>query len=115
MNSPKGILWKTARVCAAGALLTSIIFSCWMAIEGYTASQVTGAAAAQGDLGFFMFLLVVSPVILGLTALSWWIDRLAMRALCTVESSSRLVLALCIFSILALAWNWFYLKFLWNR
>lgn len=115
MKSAKARAWKMVSVCAAGMLVLAVTFSSLMAMHAYRTSHETGAGAAQGNLGFFMILLTASPAILGVTALAWWIDRAALRARLAIRSSSPLVVALCVLSILALGWNWFYLEVLWGR
>jgi hypothetical protein len=105
--------WLASSSRIGAGLLGGVIAFCgWMAFVAYRGSREVGAGAAQGDLGFFMVLLVVSPVVLLLTAFSWWlVSRQAVR---TVRVGSTLANWLGATSLLALGWNWLYLFLFWK-
>ena len=107
----------------AGLVVRSIIvalLSCClilltvMAIHAFNASKNSGAAAAQGDLGFFLILVVVSPLVVVLTTLSVWFYTLVRPRTGRPRSDLRLTVMLCFLNFLALAWNWVYLLFFWR-
>lgn len=85
-----------------------------MAMEAYLGSQEVGAGAAQGDLGFFMLLTIVSPIIVLSTAFLWWLAGRAAKATKVTEKQSALVRSLTVTNVLALGWNWFYLYAFWK-
>lgn len=105
--------WRTtARFAGIGTLCTLVAFSGMLAVHAFRSSQEVGAGAAQGDLGFFMVLMVVSPVVLLLTAASWWLGRRGAEG--KSNSTTRWANLLGAASVLGLFWNWVYLFAVWR-
>ena len=105
--------WSTiARFAGIGTLCTLVAFSAALASHAYRSSQEVGAGAAQGDLGFFMILMVVSPVVLLLTGASWWLGRRGAEG--ERNSTTRWANLLGAASLLGLCWNWVYLFAVWR-
>ena len=104
-------LSKIARFVGIGILCALVAFCAFLANHAYQASRELGAGAAQGDLGFFMVLMVVSPVVLVLTAASWWLGRRSAEGERNTTSGWANLLAAG--SLLRLCWNWFYLFAFW--
>lgn len=105
-------LSKIARFVGIGILCALVAFCAFLANDAYQASREVGAGAAQGDLGFFMVLMVVSPVVLVLTAASWWLGRRSTEG--ERNTTSGWVNLLAAGSLLGLCWNWFYLFAFWR-
>lgn len=103
---------KTARFVGIGSLCALVAFSAFLASHAYQASRETGAGAAQGDLGFFMVLMVVTPGVLLLTGASWWLGRRRGEGARTTTLGWANLLAAG--SVLALCWNWVYLFVFWR-
>jgi hypothetical protein len=102
------------RVLARAAAVICLCVSVVMAMIAYNGSKETGGGAAQGDLGFFMILAPITAVVVGVTLLAVWIDRSSARH---AKSSNRSLLSVLWISAAAwcvLAWNWFYLWFIWR-
>lgn len=105
--------WSTtARFTGIGTLCMLVAFSAVLASHAYGSSKEVGAGAAQGELGFFMVLMVASPVVLLLTGASWWLGRRGAEA--ERNSTMRLANLLGTASMLGLCWNWVYLLAVWR-
>ena len=102
---------RTARHVGIGTLCALVAFSAFLASHAYQASQEVGAGAAQGDLGFFMVLSVVSPVVLLLTVAAWWLAR--RRGDGVENAPSRWANVLAASNVLVLCWNWVFLFAFW--
>ena len=102
------------RVVIALGLLGCLYGNLMLAWTGFEASTATGAGAAQGDLGRYMLLKLVTP-----WALAFFICALALELALfrAVPIQNRLVgpiALLAYFGIVGLGWNWFYLHYLWR-
>jgi hypothetical protein len=91
-----------------------LAFCLYLAFEAYEGSKEVGASAAQGDLGFYMVLQVITPLVLLVVGLLWWIARLSGRRLVSVERPSSLAAWLALAIVLVTGWNWFFLFALWK-
>jgi heme/copper-type cytochrome/quinol oxidase subunit 3 len=103
---------KIARFVGIVTLCALVAFSVFLASHAYQASREVGAGAAQGDLGFFMVLMVVSPVVLLLSGASWWLGRRSTEGERNTTSSWANLLVAGI--LLGLCWSWFYLFAFWR-
>jgi hypothetical protein len=103
-----------ARLFALVLLGGSILFCIALAWSAHEGSQEVGGGAAQGDLGLFMILIVISPVMLGVTALSWGLEAFALARPVWRWSPPTPVNWLAVGSVLALTWNWLYLMFFYR-
>ena len=102
------------RVSIRVALGLSAALQLFLARVAYLGSRDTGGAAAQGDLGFYMELSVLTvPVLLGTVAL-WWIDRHFVSTTRAARASSKFAGALAAVGVLTLGWNWLYLLNFWK-
>jgi hypothetical protein len=91
-----------------------VLFTGYLAFGALENSSLTAAAAAQGDLGFYMVLRVTTPVVLLLIAAAFAAGVFARR---TDRLSSALVspvALLAYISVLGVAWNWVYLYYFWR-
>ena len=91
-----------------------LAFCIYLAVGAYLGSKEVGAGAAQGDLGFFLLLLVVTPVIVSLASLLWWVERLVTRQSPPGPARFSIVGYLSLASVAVIAWNWFFLLVLWR-
>ena len=103
---------KVARFVGISTLCALIALAAWLASHAYHASREVGAGAAQGDLGFFMVLMVVSPVVVLLTCASWWLGRRSGER--DSNTTLRWANLLAAGSVLGLCWNWIYLFAFWR-
>jgi hypothetical protein len=85
--------------------LGCLILCAYLAVGELKASHEVGAGAAQGDLGIFMVLTVITPTILFALLVSVLLRRV------TLEKIRGLFVSICILALLALAWNWLFLYF----
>ena len=99
---------------ATTALVACLALSAVLAWSALTGSQEKGAGAAQGNLGFYLVLRLITPAVVALVAfallIEWWAERRTPRS----HSWSRTNRALGVGCALAIAWNWFYLLVEWR-
>jgi len=90
------------------------LFTICMAYSAYESSNQTGAGAAQGNLGFYIVLGLVTPIVLGRTAVAFATGLAARREgpIGTALVGPVAIAAYC--SVLGVAWNWIYLFTFWR-
>jgi hypothetical protein len=99
---------RVIRLLATSAAALCLGVAVLLAVVAYRGSKETGGGAAQGDLGFFMILMPMTASIVGVTLLSLWGERrFAAR-----RKSPALWLSVATWC--ALAWDWFFLWFVWR-
>ncbi len=110
--NPRVAHFVRAFICVALGL--SAALQLFLARVAYLGSRDTGGGAAQGDLGFYMELSVLTvPVLLGTAAL-WWIDRYFVLTRRAALAPAKLVHYLAAVGVLTLGWNWLYLFNFWK-
>jgi hypothetical protein len=82
-----------------------IFFCIYLAVGSFKGSYEIGGGSAQRDLGFFMLLTVVTPIVLFALLVS------SLLRLVASEQKQKTFLSICILALLALTWNWFFLYF----
>jgi hypothetical protein len=98
------VIGLLATLAAALCLSLAVL----LAVVAYRGSKETGGGAAQGDLGFFMILMPATVGIVGVTLLSSWTERRF------AERRNSPALWLYVASWCAVAWDWFFLWFVWR-
>ena len=96
-------------VIAVTTMLGCIALSAYLAAIELNGSRQVGGGAAQGDLGFFMILRIVTPAMLFAMCFSAF-----LKALTEESGSRRFFLFLYSLASLGLAWNWFFLLKIWR-
>jgi hypothetical protein len=102
---------KALPTAAALICLCVVLLLAGLALKG---SKETGGGAAQGDLGFFMILVPVTAAVVGVTLVAIWVDRLAARRVNSTSRGRLSVLRLSTAAWIVLAWDWFFLWFVWR-
>jgi hypothetical protein len=105
---------KIVRTISHTLLATSLAFCLYLAFGAYHSSKEVGAGAAQGDLGFYMVLQVITPVVLLIVGLLWGLAWFSGRKLASVGRLSSLAAWLALATVLVTGWNWFFLFALWK-
>lgn len=108
---------RTAKIVQATShvlLAASLAFCLYLAFEAYHGSKEVGAGAAQGDLGFYMVLQVITPVVLLIVALMWGLVWFSGRRLVSVGRPSSFATWLALAIVLVTGWNWFFVFALWK-
>ena len=103
-----------ARALICTALGCSVALSLYLARTAYLGSREVGGGAAQGDLGFFMMLVVISPPIVLGTVLFWWLDGQTRPRWRLLPTPSVRVSCMACASLLVLGWDWLYLFEFWR-
>ena len=94
-------------------LACCVLFSGYLAYGGFENSQATGAGAAQAEVGFFMILGLVTPILLVLTAAAL-VAGLYARPVNGLSSAVRSpVLLLACLSFAVIGWSWLFLCQIW--
>jgi hypothetical protein len=99
--------WTHLKVFAQG-------FSLFLAVVAYRGSRETGGGAAQGDLGFFMILIPATVAVVCVTSLAFWVERRSATRAKPQVPASLLVFWLSAVSWGVMAWDWFFLWFIWR-
>lgn len=102
-----------AHALSIAVLAGCVLFSYSMAYGGFENSQATGAGAAQAEVGFFMILQLVTPVLLGLTAIALAAGLCARPVNGLSDALRSPVLHLSLLSVAMIGWNWFFLFQVW--
>ena len=93
-------------------LWLAVLFSAYMAIQAWYASNETGAGAAQGDLGFYLALMSITPVLLIITGIPYlWglvVDNRNMKSALT----SRISILFYINTTIII-WCWYFVLYIW--
>ncbi len=110
VTAPRKALIITARAILCACIALDLL----LAVTGYETSRLVGGAAAQGDLGLFMILLPVTPVVLIFTAAAWGLETfVSWRSDSVPRSLTGTWLAAA--SIVSLALPWFVLLVVMRR
>ena len=104
----------TAHAASIAVLTCCVLFSGYLAYGGYENSQETGAGAAQAEVGFFMILQLVTPILLVLTVVALLTGLYARPASGLAHALRRPVLLLSCLSVALIGWNWFFLFQIWR-
>jgi heme/copper-type cytochrome/quinol oxidase subunit 2 len=102
------------RGIAVAVLALCVLFEGYLAYGALQGSRETGAGAAQGDLGFYMVLRVVTPIVLLVTAIAFIAGVSARRG---AEFGTALIepaALLAYVSALGIGWNWIFLFYFWR-
>lgn len=98
---------------SVAVLACCVLFSGYLAYGGFENSQATGAGAAQAEVGFFMILGLVTPILLVLTVVALVVGLYA-RPVNGLSSALRSpVLLLACLSVAVIGWNWLFLFQIW--
>lgn len=95
-------------------LVCCVLFGSSMAYGGFENSQATGAGAAQAEVGFFMVLLPVTPIVLGLTVIALVAGLYARPVKGLSQALRSPVVLLACLSVAVIGWNWFFLFQIWR-
>jgi hypothetical protein len=104
------VLIAIARTILSASLGVSVL----LAVAAYVGSHETGGSAAQGDLGFFMVLLRLTPVILLSAGAGWPLDWFALKRLSNRRGRFHAGAWLTIAVLLVVAWDWLYSFVFWR-
>jgi uncharacterized membrane protein len=105
-----GVLIAIARTILSASLGASVL----LAVAAYFGSHEAGGGAAQGDLGFFMILLRLTPVILLSAAVGWALECFALKRSPNRRDRFQADAWLAIAILLVVAWDWLYLFVFWR-
>jgi hypothetical protein len=105
---------RTIKVLTTAAASICLCVVLLLAALAYRGSKETGGGAAQGDLGFFVILVPVTAAVVGVTLGAIWIDRLVARRVNSMKRGLLSVLRLSAAAWIVLAWDWFFLWFVWR-
>lgn len=107
-------VFAVVRLITTAAVAVCLSISLLLAVVAYRGSKEIGAGGAQGDLGFFMILNPVTPSIVGVTLLSFWLERRFARHAEPPVGASSLLLWLSVASLCAVGWDWIFLLVIWR-
>lgn len=110
----KSLPHKIANASSLLILGVSVLFSVYLAANAWLASNETGAGAAQGSLGFYMILKLITPALLSITAIPYaWGLYSGRRNLVTAFLS--LNSNLFYLNAGVLAWCWYFDMYVWRN
>jgi len=87
-------------------------FAAFLAAVAYSGSKATGAGAAQGDLGFFLVLRMITPAFAILVAVTILLEQAGRRSVGPRLRPATWALSLA--AVLVMAWNWLFLFYFWK-
>ena len=100
-------------ITSQAILWLALLFSAYMAVHAWNASNETGAGAAQGDLGFYLALRVITPIILTITGVPflWGLYIKSINIKSALLSRTSLLFYL---NTAIVIWCWLYVFYLWK-
>jgi hypothetical protein len=104
---------KYMSTASLAVLSLAVVFSIYMAFYAWVASIQTGTGAAQGDLGFYLVLWFITPILLIVTGIPYVLGLYAGRS--NIKSAlTSWVSRLFYLNTAIIIWCWYYVFNLWH-
>ena len=101
-----------SQILSQAILTLAVMFSVYMAWHAWIASNETGAGAAQGDLGFYLSLRMITPILLVITGIPFAWALYSGRNNIKVAMLSSVSILFYVNTLIIL-WCWYYVFNLW--